>query len=83
MARPVTGVFIAWDDEEVDVERRGAGTMQDRTVVVGRRTVVKQTLWTNEVSDKTIASAERYAASITGEYSNVRVQVFTKSSKRR
>lgn len=83
--RPVTGVFIAWDEEEVDVERRDAGTVWDRTVVVGRRTVTRQALWSNEVSDKTVAAAESYATILKerhADYLNLRVQVFTKTCKR-
>ena len=80
--RATTGVFIAWDEEEVDVERRDAGTRYDYTVATARRTVVKQALWTNEVSDKTIASAEQYILTIKDQYENVRVQVFTKNNQR-
>lgn len=82
--RPTTGVFIVWDSEQVDVERRDAGTRTDRTVVVGRQTVPVYALWTNEVTDQNIASAERYAESIRDQYDNVRVHVFngTDGSKR-
>ena len=75
--RPTRGVFITWDEEEITPERHGAGTMQDRTVVVACQTIVKQALWSNTVTDKTIAAAERYAESIKDQYDNVRVQVFT------
>lgn len=74
--RPTTGVFIAWDDEDVSVERRDAGTVHDRTVVTARRTIVRQALWSNDVTPETIASAEAYAASIVDQHDRVRVMVF-------
>ena len=75
--RPTSGVFIAWDVEDVEVQRRDAGTVRDRTVVTSRHMVTVQTLWTNEVTAANVASAERYAVSIRDQYDNVRVQVFT------
>lgn len=80
--RPTTGIFIAWDEEEVDVERRDAGTMQDRTVVTGRRTITKRALYTAKVTDKNVSLARGYAESIKADYENVRVQVFTKQNPR-
>jgi hypothetical protein len=31
---PTSGIFIAWDEEDVTVARLDAGTIHDRTVVV-------------------------------------------------
>lgn len=75
--RPTTGIFIAWDAEELTPERRDAGGLHDRTVIVARHTVTRQVLWTSSVTDAHIANAERYADSIRDQYDNVRVQVFT------
>lgn len=80
--RPTTGIFIAWDEEQVDVERRDAGTVRDRTVAVARHTVVRQVFWSASISDANREAAERYADSIKDQYDNVRVQVFTKTSPR-
>jgi hypothetical protein len=78
--RPTRGVFIAWDEEEVTIERRDAGTMQDRTVVVARHTVTKYVLWTNAVTQANIAAAESYAARNQDQHDSVRVEVFTSKS---
>jgi hypothetical protein len=80
MNRPTRGVFIAWDEEDVTVERRDAGTVHDRTVAVARRTVTKYALWTNAVTPATIAAAERYAARNQDQHDNVRVEVFSGTS---
>lgn len=77
MAQPTTGVFIARDEEDVTMQRREAGTVRDRTVVMDRRTVTRRALWANKVSDENIAAAERYVANAAEQYENVRVQVFT------
>jgi hypothetical protein len=71
-------VFIAWDEEQVDVERRDIDTVRARTVVTARRTVVKRALWTNAITAETITSAEAYAASIADHHDNVRVLVVRK-----
>lgn len=83
MSKPTTGVFIVWDEEAVDLERRDAGTVRDRTIVTGRFTVPKYVLWTNTVAAENIETAERYAESIKDDHENVRVEVFTKLSQRR
>lgn len=70
------GVFIAWDEEAVDVERRDAGTMRDRTVVVARHIITKDALWTNAVTPETIAAAERYVKQNIDQYDNFRVIVY-------
>lgn len=75
--RPNKGVFIVWDEEEVDVARLDAGTMHDRTVVVGRKIVHKYALYTYVVSDSNKMAALRYAETIKDDYQNVRVEVFT------
>jgi hypothetical protein len=74
--RPTRGVFIVWDEEDVSLERRDAGTVRDRTVVTGRWTVPKYVLWTNAVAEENIEAAERYAESIKDQHDNVRVEVF-------
>lgn len=75
--RPTTGVFLVWDEEDVSVERRGAGTVHDRTVVTERRTVARHALWTNAVTDETIAAARRYAERVHDQYDNLRVAAYT------
>lgn len=80
--KPTSGVFIVWDEEAVDLERREAGTVRDRTVVTGRFTVPKYVLWTNTVAAENIETAERYAENIKDDYKNVRVEVFTKGNQR-
>jgi uncharacterized beta-barrel protein YwiB (DUF1934 family) len=72
--RPTTGVFLAWDDEDVTVERRGAGTVHDRTVVTGRRTITRYALYTSKITAQTIEAAERYVRD--HGHDNMRVQVF-------
>jgi hypothetical protein len=54
------GIWICWDEEEVQLSRRGAGTVLDRTVVVGRSVKTKRALWSSKVTPKLIASAENY-----------------------
>jgi hypothetical protein len=78
--RPVRGVFVAWDEEEVTVERRDAGTVHDRTVAVARRTVTKYALWSNAVTPANIDAAERYVACNQDEHDNMRVEVFSGKS---
>ena len=74
--RPASsGVFIVWDEEQVDAERRDADTVRSRTVITARYTVPVYARWTTEISDATIAAAERYAESIRDQYDNVRVVV--------
>lgn len=81
--RPTTGVFIAWDDEDVAVERIDAGTIHDRTVVRDRRMVTRYALWSNAITDKLVATATVYASGPAwADYTNVRVVVFTKEDRR-
>jgi hypothetical protein len=84
MARPTTGVFIVWDQEEVDVERLDAGTVRDRVVVTGRRVVPKMALYTLAVNPRNVERAEQYVASLKGDdyYPNVRVEVYTAKNRR-
>lgn len=77
MERPVTGVFLAWDDEEIDVERSNAGTRFDHTRVTARRIVTRYALWTNAVTEANIKNAEQYVRDYQHDYDNYRVQVFT------
>lgn len=79
MARPASGgVFIVWDEEQVEADRRDVGTVRDRTVVTARFSVPKYARWTTEISDDNVASAERYAESVRDQYDNVRVEVITR-----
>lgn len=75
MTKPKDGVFIVWDEEEVDVARLDIDTVRARTVVKARRTVPKYARWTNATTSENVASAERYAESIRDQHSNVRVEV--------
>ena len=69
------GVWICWDEEDVVVERRGAGTIHDRTVVTARNTITKWALWTNEVNETTIMAAESYIKlGHMQDYTNLRVE---------
>ncbi len=74
--RPTTGVFVAWDEEDVEVERRDAGTRHDRTVVTSRRTITQYALYCNEITQRNIDAAERYVAMYCSDYDNPRVEVF-------
>lgn len=74
-----TGIFVVWDEEDVQLERRDAGTRFDRTVVVERKMKSVYALWTNEVSEKEIAAAVRYVQTdMQDGRANPRVEVFTK-----
>lgn len=79
--RPTSGVFLAWDEEAIEVARRDAGTVHDRTVVTARRTITKQVLWSNAVNARTIEAANRYVAEHAGDHENYRVQVFAKGQR--
>ena len=72
-----TGVFIEWNEEQATVSREDVGTVRERYTLKRVEIITKRALWSNEISDKTIAAAQRYAESDSTDDRKLRVNVVT------
>lgn len=72
-----TGVFIEWNEERSTVAREDVGTVRERYILKRVEIVTKRALWSNEITDETIAAAQRYAESDSTEDRKLRVNVVT------